>query len=229
MFDKFSTEHCSRRSVIAGLGAACGAALLHSPAQAAEAASAISALKRADFYDANGAFLTDKAGEAYFALLEQMHYPVTPTVRKNIWIADFGIGDFPRVGMGGLVWINRPDYNYFGLDILLLPGQMIPEHRHVATDKAQPKMESWQVRCGKIVTFGEGAPTPELLTQVPESQRASIQSKHGAPLGLHETGHLNRVDAWHYMIAGPQGAWVTEYGMFQDVAALRFSNPKGKV
>ncbi len=185
-------------------------------------------MQRSDFYDAQGNFLIAKARDAYYALLKRIHYPITPAVEKNIWIADFGLGDFPRVGMGGMIWINRQEHNYLGMDIFLLPGQMIPEHSHVATDKARPKMESWQVRSGSIWTFGEGEPTPELFAHIPESQLATVHSKHGVALGLHETADLNRVNAWHFMVAGPEGAWVTEYGQFQDGAALRFSNPKAK-
>jgi hypothetical protein len=31
------------------------------------------------------------------------------------------------------------------------------------------------------------------------------------------------------MVAGPEGALVTEYGTFHDAAGLRFSNPKAKL
>lgn len=231
MSSKWQLTPWSRRSVLAGLGAASAALLKPSRMLAADAVEKKrpKTLQRSEFYDAEGKFLVEKGAEAYFELLRGMHYPVTPFVKKNIWVADFGLGDFPRVGMGGVVWVNRPDHNYFGLDILLLPNQMIPEHSHVATDKAKPKMESWQVRAGMIYTFGEGEPTAQLLDKIPESQRASVKSQHAAALNLHEVDHLNRVDAWHFMIAGDEGAWVTEYGMFQDAAAIRFSNPKGKV
>jgi hypothetical protein len=31
------------------------------------------------------------------------------------------------------------------------------------------------------------------------------------------------------MVAGPEGALVTEYGTFHDMDGLRFSNPKAKL
>jgi hypothetical protein len=219
--------------MLAGLGAAMGTLACRPTAAWADKKNRkkgnnVKRYERADFYDADGKFLVAKAGDAYFEMLRGMNYPVTPAVKQNAWIADFGLGDFPNAGMGGVIWINRPDYCYFGLDIFLLPGQMIPEHSHVATDKGKAKMESWQVRAGNVVTFGEGEPTPKYLDLIPESQRASAKSKHGEPLALHGVAHLNRIDAWHFMVAGPEGAWVTEYGMFQDGAGLRFTNPKAK-
>jgi hypothetical protein len=39
---------------------------------------------------------------------------------------------------------------------------------------------------------------------------------------------LNRVGAKHFMIAGPQGAIVSEYATFHDGDGLRFTNPNVK-
>ena len=228
MSNRWWSAQWSRRSMLAGLGASFSAMLSHSSLLAADSTVKKPTMNRTDFYDANGIFLVEKARDAYFEMLRAIHYPVTPFVQQNVWIADFGLGCFPQVGMGGMIWVNRQDYNYFGLDIFLLPNQMIPEHRHAATEKAKPKMESWQVRSGMVFTFGEGAPTEDLLKRIPESQQPTVKSQHGVPLKLHEVAHLNRINAWHFMIAGAEGAWVTEYGMFQDGAALQFSNPKAK-
>jgi hypothetical protein len=64
---------------------------------------------------------------------------------------------------------------------------------------------------------------------VPESQRGLIQSRCGKPLQVDELAHLNRRTAWHFMVAGPEGALVTEYGTFHDMDGLRFSNPKASL
>ena len=65
-------------------------------------------------------------------------YPISDTLKKKMWVLDFSLGDFARVGMAGIFWLNRQDYNYFGHEIYLLPGQMIPEHKHVKTADAGP-------------------------------------------------------------------------------------------
>lgn len=183
----------------------------------------------AEFYDAQGAFDAEKAKAAYFDMFRRFGYPISETLRKEMWVLDFGLGDFANVGMAGIFWLNRQDYGYFGHEIYLLPGQMIPEHCHLATDKGPAKMESWQPRRGMIYTFGEGDPTPEFLSKIPASQRELVHSRCCKPLGIDEVGHLNRLTAWHFMVAGAEGALVTEYGTFHDMAGLRFSNPKAKV
>lgn len=223
----------TRRSMLAGAAAVGGALLTGSPNAAFGSFGgqkpAVKTYSNADFYDAQGKFQVEKAKEAYFDMFRRFGYPISETLRKGMWALDFGLGDFARVGMAGIFWLNREDYKYFGHEIYLLPGQMIPEHSHVATAKGAAKMESWQPRHGMIYTFGEGDPTPELLDKIPPSQRNLVKSKHCVPLKIDEVGHLNRLTAWHFMVAGPEGALVTEYGTFHDMDGLRFSNPKAKL
>ncbi len=228
-------QSLSRRSLLVGTAAATGAALAARAGSAAEPAAsgceatAVKTYQSADFYDADGKFLVDKAREAYFDMFRRFQYPISDKLQKEMWVLDFGLGDFAHVGMAGIIWLNRQDYKYFGHEIYLLPGQMIPEHSHLPTAKGAAKMESWQPRRGMIYTFGEGEPTPEFLDKIPASQRDIVKSRHCTPLGIDEVADLNRLTAWHFMVAGPAGALVTEYGTFHDMDGLRFSNPKAKL
>jgi D-lyxose ketol-isomerase len=219
------TSRLTRRSLITAAAAA-GTAVAAGPGSAEQGEAArVKTYSSADFYDADGNFLEDKAREAYYDMFRRFGYPISETIEKEMWILDFGLRDFARVGMAGIFWLNRQDHNYFGHEIYLLPGQMIPEHCHLATDKGGPKMESWQPRRGMIYTFGEGEATPEFLDKIPPSQRDKVRSQRCLPLGIDEIGHLNRLTAFHFMVGGPQGALVTEYGTFHDMDGLRFSNP----
>jgi len=220
----------TRRSMIAGTAAAAATAMTSS-AGAAEPtrrrrSRPVKTYKSADFYDSNGEFLIEKAREAYYDMFRRFHYPISEKLQAEMWIMDFGLGDFAEVGMAGIFWLNRQDYKYFGHEIYLLPGQMIPEHNHLPTDKGAAKMESWHPRKGMIYTFGEGDPTPEYRKKIPASQRDIVKSVRCQPLGIDELADLNRLEAWHFMVGGPEGAIVTEYGTFHDMDGLRFSNPK---
>jgi hypothetical protein len=226
----------TRRSMIGGgVAAAAGAAIAGSlggmPAlgQDRHPHAKVKTYTNADFYGADDKLLVEKAREAYYDMFQRFHYPISETLKKEMWILDFGLGDFAQVGMAGIFWLNRQDYNYFGHEIYLLPGQMIPEHCHQATAKGAAKMESWQPRKGMIYTFGEGDPTPDLLVKIPKSQRDLVKSRHCKSLGIDEVGHLNRLTAWHFMVGGPEGASVTEYGTFHDMDGLQLSNPKAKL
>ena len=157
----------ARRSFLTGASGAAGLLFGASWATADPSGSAVKRYQNSDFYDAGGKFLVDKAREAYFDMFRRFHSPVSDNILKNMWAVDFGLGDFAHVGMAGMIWTNRQDYSYFGHEIYLLPGQMIPEHAHVETPKGAAKMESWHPRHGMIYTFGEGAATPEYLGQDP--------------------------------------------------------------
>lgn len=185
--------------------------------------------KNVDFYDSDGTFLTDNAREAYFDMFRRFGYPMSEKLQKEMWILDFGLGDFVNVGMAGIFWLNRRDYGYFGHEIFLLPGQMIAEHSHVPTSKGPAKMESWHPRHGMIYTFGEGDPTPEYFDKIPTSQQDIVKSRHCTPLEIDMLADLGCLEAWHFMVAGPEGALVTEYGTFHDMDGLRFSNPKARL
>lgn len=177
-----------------------------------------------DFYQ-DGKFQVDKAKEAYFGLMKAHGYPVPDFLRTNMWATDFGLGDFTRVGMAGIFWINDEKNGYFAHEIYLLPGQMIVEHGHDATPKGQAKMESWHVRHGSICTFGEeGGPLPPGIT-LPPSQEKYITVRKCYEMQPGEIRTLNRVTAKHFMMGGPQGAIVSEYATFHDGDGLRFTNP----
>ena len=183
-------------------------------------------LKKSDFYDASGKFLGDKARQAYYALMKRFSYPVPDRLKGDeFWAIDFGLGDFTHVGMAGIFWWNSQKYGYFGHEIYLLPGQMIVEHAHLATDAGPAKMEAWHVRHGMVWTFGEGEETRPMPVELPESQATFITVRHCEPLLPGQTRELNRPTAKHFMLAGPDGAIVTEYATYHDNAGLRFTNP----
>ena len=76
----------------------------------------------ADYYT-DGKFNEDVAKKAFLDMFEFYGIPFTPFLEENFWVNDFGLGDFEHVGMGGVFWINNPDYRYFGHEIYLLPNQ----------------------------------------------------------------------------------------------------------
>ncbi|MFA7692752.1 MAG: hypothetical protein WCX86_07635 [Candidatus Hydrogenedentales bacterium] len=181
------------------------------------------------FYKSDGSFDEEAGKAAFFEMFEAFQYPIVDRLRTDeFWVVDFGLGKFTEVGMGGIFWFNNKEDNYFGHEIYLLPGQMIPEHKHVHTDDAAPKMESWQPRHGWIYIYGEGEPTPGVEERIPPSHREIAHARKEQKLLPGEIGALNAAEEWHWMIA-PEGAIVTEYATYHDGAALRFSHPQVKM
>ena len=72
-------------------------------------------------------------------MFHRFGYPNPEPQKKAMWIQDFGMGDFVHAGMAGVFWFNDKENNYFGHEIYLLPGQQIPEHKHMKTKDAVAK------------------------------------------------------------------------------------------
>ena len=213
----------SRRAAITTMAAGVAGSVMLNAAHGAEP---VNKVNNADFYKADGTFDVDKAKQAYYDMMEHFNYPIVPRLRgEEFWAVDFGMGKFAEAGMAGIFWLNNKEGNYFGHDIYLLPGQMIPEHKHVETAEAGPKMEGWQPRHGWIYIYGEGDATPGVEERIPSSHKECAQARKEQKLLPGEVGMLGGAEQWHWMIAGPEGAIVTEYATYHDGTALRFSNP----
>ena len=176
----------------------------------------------ADFYK-NGELDPEIALNAYLDMLEHYGVPYSDFLKENLWITDFNLGDFENVGMAGIFWVNDPDHKYLGHEIYLLPGQMIVEHYHVASEYPA-KFESWQVRHGWAYNYSIGDPTPN-PPKLPESQKGHITVSHFQKQFVDEVIHLAEPESPHFLLAGPGGAIITEYANYHDGDGLRFTNP----
>ena len=148
------------------------------------------------------------------------------TYSKKYTNADFyKDGKFQQeVGMGGIFWVNNAEQRYFAHAIYLLPGQMIPEHAHVATTYPA-KHESWMVEKGWAYNFSEvGDETPN-APAIPATH-GPIKSKNFVVQKVGEVLPLKALTTFHFLMAGPEGAIVSEWATYHDNAGLRFSNPK---
>ena len=146
-------------------------------------------------------------------------------MRENLWVSDYGLGKFTELGLGAYGYINDPMGKYLGQDMFLLPNQMLPEHYHIETAKASPKMEGWHVRYGLSYTFGEGDSNMSSNIKIPEFEKEWVSVYHETPLGPGQTAVLNRETARHWQFGGPEGAIISEYGTFHDNDAVRHSDP----
>jgi len=178
-----------------------------------------------DFYDASGKFNPEAAKSAYLAFMKQNGYPVSENLRENMWVSDFGLGNFVEVGMAGMFWVRNQVDNYSALEMIMLPGQMVPQHQHLKTPIAAPKMESWHVRYGSIYTYGEGTPTSPMKAKIPALEAPYVTVKHEKILNVGEVTGITKAYQLHWMEAGSEGAIITEYSTFHDGNAVKFTDP----
>jgi D-lyxose ketol-isomerase len=224
-------KHITRRGVLKGMaaGAAVAVPLLGGNlARAAENAGELPAWKNEDFYK-DGKFDPEAAKKAYYTLMEFHKFPIMPVLKTDqFWVQDFGIGSFIDTGMAGIFYINDKRDDYLLHDIWLLPGQMIPEHCHVKTDSA-PKMEAWLVRHGMAWIYSVGEPNEGDEDRIPPSHRKIAVARSAKKTMPGEVVKLEVVEQKHFMLAGPQGAIVTEVATYHDGAGLRFTHQAAKL
>jgi len=205
------------------------------------------------FYGADRAFNAKAATEAYHAMMRSFGYPISDVLKTDeLWACDFLQRDFEKLGMAGIFWINAKGqygengakaykgdfkdqkFGYLGHEIYLLPGQMLPEHRHIGGAEGYgPKMESWQVRYGSVEFFGEykGAGDEKPISTMPKKARpwgygeewfkSKYVAKRTAKAGQLYT--LEDPESWHSQRAGAGGAIVTEYATYHN--HVEFSKP----
>lgn len=198
------------------------------------------------YYYEDGRFNEEAARTAFAELFQYHQYSLALPVLMNdekaslagdkLWILDFALADFSNVGMAGIFWVNEKEYGYFAHEIYLLPFQIIPEHRHVEAENKAAKHEVWQVRHGEVWTFAKGGNEADLVKYPPDIAEAlQKQLEAGAVTCFNgknlKTGEMNALGALtesHYMIAGPEGAIVSEYGSYHSFDGLQFTNPNAK-
>jgi hypothetical protein len=203
--------------------------------------------KNKEFYNKDGSFNQQTAKNAYYALMESFNYPVPSFLKtENFWVCDFLTVDFIHVGMGGVFWMNNKGvygendnysgpfagtkWGYLGHDIYLLPGQLLPEHRHIGGNEGfGPKMEGWHVRYGSVEMFAEySSGNDEVLISTLKNPPVGFgsnwfKSKYAAPRNAGEFYKLGSPESWHCMRAGKNGAIVTEYATYHN--EVEFSKP----
>ncbi len=177
----------------------------------------------ADFYT-DGKFNEAVAIEAMKDMLKFYDVPFTKFMEGNFWVAEFGVGDFENVGMGGIFWVNDKEHNYFAHTIYLLPGQMIPEHAHFPTDMPA-KFESWMVSKGWAYNCSEVGEAMADMIKTPESH-GPIKSVNYVKQNVGDIIHLKGIETYHFLMAGDEGAIVEEWASYHDGAGLRFSSDK---
>ena len=136
----------------------------------------------------------------------------------------FAFYDVPFTKLMATDMVNNEEQRYIAHAIYLLPGQLIPEHAHVAT-KFPAKHESWMVEKGWAYNFSEiGEETPN-APAIPATH-GPIKSKNFVIQQVGEVLPLKQLTTFHFLMAGPEGAIVSEWATYHDNAGLRFTNAK---
>jgi D-lyxose ketol-isomerase len=148
---------------------------------------------------------------------------VTPDEEAEIEVTDLGLGAFEREGLTLLTYVNND--RYCAKELLLLPGQTCPQHRHPPVGASPGKQETFRCRRGEVFLHLDGAPTPSPVAEPPAESAEWYTVRHEIRLRPGEQ-HTIPPDTWHWFQAGPAGAIVSEFSSTSTDEADVFADPR---
>lgn len=126
----------------------------------------------------------------------------------KIEVSDFGLSDLENIGLQLLVYVNTD--RVCAKEIVLLPHQTCPEHRHVSVDGVPGKEETFRCRKGTVYLYVEGEKTPSPKAKPKRMELGVYTVWHEVILHAGDQ-YIVYPDTLHWFQAGPEGAIVSEF------------------
>jgi len=156
-------------------------------------------------------------------LLKKAHIVITPREAKNIETADFGLGQPETTGLQLIVYLNTD--RCCAKELILLPKQTCPQHKHPPVEGEAGKEETFRCRWGKVYLYVEGKPIAKPKCKPPKDSINYYTARHQIVLNPGRQYTL-APDIWHWFQAGPKGAVVSEFSTKSRDQSDIFSDPR---
>lgn len=143
-----------------------------------------------------------KAALKYY---KKAHIALTADEIANIEVADFGKNMVNSLGLQLITYINTE--RVCAKEMVLLPGQTCPEHKHVPTNNLAGKEETFRCRYGEVYLYVEGEPIKDIKASLPPSDVTvfhEVVLKPGEQYTIYP-------ETLHWFQAGPKGAVISEF------------------
>ncbi|HEY5560840.1 MAG TPA: D-lyxose/D-mannose family sugar isomerase [Clostridiaceae bacterium] len=150
---------------------------------------------------------------------------LTSVERKNIEIADFGLKNVEKTGLQLVTYINTE--RVCAKEMVLLPHQTCPEHRHPDLEKELGKEETFRCRKGKVYLYVEGEETKGRKAHPPKGDEAYYTVYHEIVLKEGEQ-YIIYPSILHWFQGGKDGAVISEFSTKSTDEADVFTDPRIK-
>ena len=141
-------------------------------------------------------------------MLEQAAITITPEEKKNMQVAEYGLGMLEAIGLQLVVYLNTQ--RCCAKELVLFPGQTCPEHRHPVVADYPGKEETFRCRAGKVFLYVEGEPAAAIEATLPVGREKYFTARHEIILCPGDQYTLSP-DTLHWFQAGPEGAIISEF------------------
>lgn len=133
---------------------------------------------------------------------------LTEEEKRNIEVADLGLGMIKSIGLEIVTYINTD--RVCAKEMVLIPNQVCPEHRHVPTNGKEGKEETFRCRYGKVYLYTDtdkNAKKEDISLPLPPTDVTVFDETVLLP-GQQFTIMPNTL---HWFAAGEEGAVISEF------------------
>ena len=167
-------------------------------------------------------------------LFHQAGLIITPEESQRIEIADFGLNEFEKTGLGVLVYVNTR--RCCAKELAMWPRQTCPEHRHPDVGGELGKEETFRCRWGKVFLYVPGERASRPRCKPPAGREKTYTVWHEIELNPGDQ-YTIMPNTLHWFQAGDQGAVISEFStrstdendIFTDTTIGRFTKVVEKV
>ena len=147
---------------------------------------------------------------------------LTEEESQGIEVADMGLGRLEEEGLELVTYVNTD--RYCAKELVILPGQTCPEHRHPPVSGESGKQETFRCRWGEVWLYVEGERTEPMQASIPQASRTHYTVFHEIVLKPGEQ-YTIPPNTLHWFQAGRQGAVVSEFSSRSRDESDIFTNP----
>ncbi|MFH1512302.1 MAG: D-lyxose/D-mannose family sugar isomerase [Bacillota bacterium] len=155
-------------------------------------------------------------------MLRAAQIALTKTEEERLEIADFGLDSLLVTGLELITYVNTG--RCCAKELVLLPRQTCPEHRHPPGFGGPGKEETFRCRSGVVYLYTQGEKTPWPKAQPPAGDEAHYTVFHEAVLRPGEQYTLSP-DTLHWFQGWPEGAIVSEFSTASHDDTDIFTHP----
>jgi D-lyxose ketol-isomerase len=165
----------------------------------------------------------ERAQKLALEFLHKAGIALTPQEAGRIEVADFGLGELWQTGLQLLIYLNTE--RVCAKELVLLPGQTCPEHRHPPGPATGPgKEETFRCRWGQVYLYVEGEASPNPKASPPPGRYEYYTAWREVVLHPGQQYTLPP-DTLHWFQGGPQGAVVSEFSTHSHDDSDAFTDP----
>lgn len=171
----------------------------------------------------------DEYRQQVVRILETAGIVLTLQELQDIEIVTFGLTDYPVSGLQVLTYINNS--RYCAKELILLPYQTCPEHRHPPFNGNPGKQETFRCRWGTVYLFVEDNELPctdslqAPMRNVPEGSKDWYTCTQYIRLQPGEQ-YTIKPDTRHWFQSGKDGAVISEFSSESRDELDIFTDPR---